>query len=145
MFHKKDARLMSPLAIIWVLSGIFLFFSNLNRKNFKQKAETLIRRHRTRRLIWVCNVCLCSTKRMDFLTSVSRMGPFAIIWVLGGNFLFFSKLNRQFFKQKAETLIRRHRTRRLIWVCYVCLCSTKRTLSLYGLSMANGENTSDCK
>ena len=122
---------MSPFGIIWVLGG---FFSSLNRKVFKQTAETLIRRHRMRRLIWVCNVCPCSTKRIDLLIFISRMGPFAIIWVF---VCFLLKLNRKVFKQTAETLIRRHRTRHLIWVCYVCLCSTIRTLSLYGLSMAN--------
>ena len=33
-----------------------------------------------------------------------------------------------------ETLIRRHVLWRLIWVCAVCLCPTKRMLGLYGLS-----------
>ena len=32
-----------------------------------------------------------------------------------------------------ETLIRCRRMRRLIWVCTVCLCPTKRMLGLYGL------------
>ena len=48
--------------LIWVLGGIFhFFFSNLERKAFKQTAETLIRHRLTGRLIWVCNVFLCST------------------------------------------------------------------------------------
>ena len=32
-----------------------------------------------------------------------------------------------------EALIRRRVLRRLIWVCTVCLCPTKRTLGIYGL------------
>ena len=36
-----------------------------------------------------------------------------------------------------ETLVRRRVVRRLIWVCAVCLCPTKRTLGLYGLNMGN--------
>ena len=35
-----------------------------------------------------------------------------------------------FYKQTVETLIRR-----LIWVCTVCICPTKRTLGLYGLNV----------
>ena len=34
-----------------------------------------------------------------------------------------------------ETLIRRHITWRLIWVCTVCHCPTKRTLDIYGLKL----------
>ena len=36
-------------------------------------------------------------------------------------------------KQKVEILIRRRVLRRLIWVCTVCLCPTKRTPNLYVL------------
>ena len=36
-------------------------------------------------------------------------------------------------KQTLETLFRLHVLRRLIWVCTVCICSTKRTLGLYRL------------
>ena len=36
-------------------------------------------------------------------------------------------------KRTSETLIRRRVLRRLIWVCIVCLCPTKRTPLLYGL------------
>ena len=38
-----------------------------------------------------------------------------------------------FCKQTLETLIRRRVLWRLIWICAVCLCPTKRTLGLYGL------------
>ena len=56
-----------------------------------------------------------------------------------------------------ETVIRRHIVRRLIWVCTVFLCPTKRMLGLYGLisfvffavlhlwhSMVIGENINQC-
>ena len=49
-------------------------------------------------------------------------------------FIFIKKSNRTFCNQTVETLIRRRRTRRLIWVFTVCLCPTKSTLSLNGLS-----------
>ena len=49
-------------------------------------------------------------------------------------FNFYSNANRTFWEQTVETLIVRRALRRLIWVCAVCLCPTKRTLGLYGLS-----------
>ena len=132
---------MDLLTFISRMSPFVIYGCYLNRKVFKQIAGTLIRRHRTRRLIWVCNVCLCSTKRMDMLTFISKMSPFAIIWVSDSILhFFFSNLNKKVFKQTMETLIRRRVPRRLIWVSVVCICSTKRTLSLYGLSMPNGVN-----
>ena len=76
------------------------------------------------------------------LTYLSRMGfPTIINWaslfpyqgLLGGILLLYSNFNRTFCKQTAETLIRRRVLRRLILVCTVCLCPTKRTLGLYGL------------
>ena len=36
-----------------------------------------------------------------------------------------------------ETLVRRRVLRRLIWVCAVCQCPTKRALGLYGLNLGN--------
>ena len=48
-------------------------------------------------------------------------------------FIFLSNSYRPFCEQTVEIMIRRRRTRRLIWVCTVCLCPTKRTLGLYGL------------
>ena len=53
--------------------------------------------------------------------------------VLVGIFHFYSKSHRIFCKQTVETLIRRRVMRRMVWVCIVCLCPTKRTLCLYGL------------
>ena len=47
------------------------------------------------------------------------------------------KINRTFCKLTVETLIRRRVLRRPVWVCTVCLCPTKRTLGLYGLSLAS--------
>ena len=47
---------------------------------------------------------------------------------------FSSNFNRTFYKQIVETLVRRRVLWRLIWICTVCLCPTKRTLGLYGLS-----------
>ena len=50
-------------------------------------------------------------------------------------FVFNSYFNRKFCKQTMDTLIRRRVLRRLIWVCTVCLCPTKRTPCLYGLRL----------
>ena len=69
---------------------------------------------------------------MNFPTLISRMSPFPILGVL--SFIFYSNSNRTFYEQTVETLVRRRRTRRLIWVWTVCLCPTKRTLGLYGLN-----------
>ena len=43
-------------------------------------------------------------------------------------FIFYSNLERTIYKQTVETLIRHRVLRRLIWVCTVCLFTTKRTL-----------------
>ena len=58
--------------------------------------------------------------------------PFPVQGLLGGNFRFYSKFERQFCRQTVETLIRRSVLLRLIWVCTICTCPTKRTLGLYG-------------
>ena len=50
-------------------------------------------------------------------------------------FIFIQNFNRTFCKQAVKTLIRRHVVWRLIWVFTVCLCPTKRTLGLYGLTI----------
>ena len=47
---------------------------------------------------------------------------------VGCFFHFYSNFDRIFFKQTLEALIRRRVQRRLIWVCTVCLCPTKRTI-----------------
>ena len=57
-----------------------------------------------------------------------------ILRVVGWNFSSLFKSNRNFCWQTVETLIRRHVLWRLIWVCTVCLCPTKMTLGLYGLT-----------
>ena len=45
------------------LVGSFHFYSNFKRKFFKQTVENLIRRRVLWRLIWLCTVCRCLTKR----------------------------------------------------------------------------------
>ena len=103
---------------------------------------------------------ICSTKNrqnISIFILVSTINPFvlngishssqldqsiSILRVIGWYFSFFSNFNRTFCKQTVETLIRRHIMRRLIWVCTVFLCPTKRTLGLYGLkSKEQNSNT----
>ena len=60
-----------------------------------------------------------------------------VLRVIGGIIHFYSNRNRTFCKRIVETLIRRRVLRRLVWVCTICLCPTKRTLGLYGLRMTN--------
>ena len=48
-------------------------------------------------------------------------------------FFILSSFNRKLCKQTVETLIRRRILWRLIWVCTICLCPTKRTLGIYKL------------
>ena len=74
---------------------------------------------------------------MEFPTTINWTSPFQFKGLLGGIYHFYSNLNRTFYKQLAETLIRRHILWRLIWVCTVCLCPTKRTLGLYVLIQAS--------
>ena len=50
-------------------------------------------------------------------------------------FIFYSNFYIKFCKQTVETLIRCCILWCLIWVCTVCLCPTKRTLGLYGLTL----------
>ena len=52
---------------------------------------------------------------------------------MGVKFHFHSNFKRTFCKQAVKALIRRHIMWRLICVCAVSLCHTKRTLGLYGL------------
>ena len=79
------------------------------------------------------NFTLTHLSRMDFHTLISRTSPFPILRVLGGVFHFYSNSNRTLCEHTVETLIRRRVLWRLIWVCTVCLCPTKKTLCLYGL------------
>ena len=62
--------------------------------------------------------------------------PFPILGLLDGIFHFYSNFKRHFCKQTVENLIRRPVLRRLIWFCTVCICPTKRTLGLYGLTFS---------
>ena len=86
-------------------------------------------------------VPLTHLSRMGFPTTISRTSPFPVLGVSGGIFHFYSNFNRIFCKQKLETLIRQYFLRRLIWVCTVCPCPTKRTLGLYGLKTVIGVAT----
>ena len=63
-------------------------------------------------------------RRMEFPTSINKTGLFPFKGLYGGILHFYSNFNSIFCEQTVETLIRRH-TRRLIWVCNVCLCPTK--------------------
>ena len=51
-------------------------------------------------------------------------------WPLKTGFTVYSNSNSIFSMQTVETLLRR-----LVWVCNVCLCPTKRMLGLYGLTL----------
>ena len=67
-------------------------------------------------------------------TSIRRTSPFHILEVLAGIFFifhFYSSFNRTFCKQIVKTLIRRRVLWRLVWICAVYLCPTKRKLGLY--------------
>ena len=59
-----------PVSVFRVVGGIFHFYSNLDRPAYKQTVDTLIRRRRMRRLIWVFTVCLCPTKKDAMLKGV---------------------------------------------------------------------------
>ena len=81
--------------------------------------------------------CFQSTKgltrlsRMEFL--LSSIGP--VHFRFKGCCVVCFIFNRMLCKQTVKTLIRRRVLRRLIWVGTVCLCPTKKTLGLYGLSV----------
>ena len=66
---------------------------------------------------------------MEFPTIIHLSGPYPLYGLMGGIFHFYSNFNRTFCKQTVETLIRHSVMRRLMWVCIVCLCPTKRTLA----------------
>ena len=52
------------------------------------------------------------------------------ISVQGLYFSFYQLSSRTFCKQTVKTLIRSRVLRRLIWVCTLCLCPTKKALGL---------------
>ena len=70
---------------------------------------------------------------MEFPTTINRSSPFPNKGVLGVFLCVFFSLNfnRGFCKQTVKFLII---MRCLIWICTVCLCPTKRTLGLYGIT-----------
>ena len=57
----------SPIPLSLLVGGILHFYSYLNITVCKQKVETLIRRPFLRRLILVCNVCICPTRTLGGL------------------------------------------------------------------------------
>ena len=67
---------------------------------------------------------------MEFPIVINWTSPFPSKGLLGGIVHFYSNFNRTFFKQTAQTLIRRRILRSLMWVCAVCLCPTKRAQGL---------------
>ena len=60
-------------------------------------------------------------------------------------FIFIQTLIEIFCKQTVETLIRPRIFRRMICVCNVCLCHTKRTLGLYGLTTKSADDNNNMK
>ena len=88
--------------------------------------------------IWcvaIVKVVLISPFKPNVLSYLVRCTSlFQILGVFGDSFRFYSNSNRTLCEQTVETLIRRRVLRRLIWVCAVCLCPTKRTLGLFGLT-----------
>ena len=56
-------------------------------------------------------------------------------------FLNISNFNRTFCKQNVKILIRHCIMQCLMWICTVCICPTKRWLSLYGLKYQGGQIT----
>ena len=74
------------------------------------------------------NAMLTHLRRMEFPTIIYWTGPFP--GLLGGIFIFI-----QILKEHSVSKQWRPRMWRLIWVCTVCVCPTKRKLGLYGLSL----------
>ena len=117
-----------------LLDGILHFHSHFDRIFCKQTVGTLIRRSVLRRLIWVCNVCLCPTKKTLGLYGLTTL----FFQPKGQSPLYdsvedpncFKHFNRTFCKQTVGTLIRSSILRCLIWVCTVCLCPTKKDARL---------------
>ena len=73
-------------------------------------------------------------KSCDELTHLSQTifptSPFPILRVMGVTFHILSNSNRTFYEQTVENLINHRVLRRLIWVCTVCLCPTKKEARL---------------
>ena len=72
---------------------------------------------------------------MNLHMLINWTSPFLFYGMLGAIlFYFYPNFDRIFCKHTVETLIKGNILRHLIWVCTVCLCPTKWTLGLYGLS-----------
>ena len=74
-------------------------------------------------------------KPMEFPILINWIRSFPFKGLLCFIFYFYSNLNRTFSKQMVETLIRHHMLQRLVWVCIICLCATKRRPGLYRLCL----------
>ena len=74
-------------------------------------------------------VCMPGCKPINAECNI-RLLSIGFSVLLGRTFHFYSDFNRAFSNQTVDTLIRRRVLRRLIWVCTVCLCPTKKTLGL---------------
>ena len=82
----------------------------------------------------VCRLLRLCLLRMNFTISSGSTSLFQNLGVFGDIFRFYSNSNRTLCERRVETLIRRRVLRRLIWVCGVCLCPTRRTLGLHGFT-----------
>ena len=88
--------------------------------------------NQTKRMINVI-ISLTLLSRMKLPTFIERTSPLSSSWLLGIVFHSYSNFNRTSCKQTVEILIRHCSLWRLILVCTMCLCPTKRTLGQYGL------------
>ena len=117
----------------WIIGRVFthrplswcVFFTILTR----DRGDGIDESHRRH-----CVVSFTHLNRMEFPTVINWTSPFPFKGAMNGNFHFYSNFNRTICEQTVETLIRRRVVRRLIWICTVCQCHTKRTLGLNGLS-----------
>ena len=88
--------------------------------------------NQTKRMINVIN-SLTVLSRMKLPTFIKWTRPFSSSGLLGVVFHSYSNSNRTPCNQTVESLIRHCSLWRLILVCTICLCPTKRTLC-YGLN-----------
>ena len=89
-------------------------------------------------LFYVLHTSLTHLSQMEFPTLMNWTSPFPFFGLLGGIFHYYSNFNRMFriiCKQIVENLIRHRILWCLIWFHTVCLCLTKRTLGLHGLTL----------
>ena len=87
------------------------------------------------RFIVTLSSCSCMLKpfKPNGISCPYQLEQFiSLLRVDGWYFSFYSNFDKTFCKQRVENLIRRRFLRRLILVCTVCQCPTKRTIGLYG-------------